>query len=144
MAGPDFSLDAAPRALCELQGKLYATVAGSGDIEVLDATSGQKTTSIPTGGSPPDIRPTVDGTYVLTVSQTVGELEIVDPKTSSVIAHLPTGKMPHWIGLSSDGAFAYVTNEGDDTLVVVDLAAHTVEKTIAVGNAPRKIAIQPL
>ena len=142
-AGPDFALDAAPRAICELNDRLYATVAGSADIEVLDATNGQKTTSIPTGGSPHDIRPTVDHKWVLTVSQTVGELEIVDPDTSSLIARVPTGKMPHWIGLSSDGAFAYVTNEGDGNLVVVDLVAHAVKETITVGQAPRKIAVLP-
>jgi YVTN family beta-propeller protein len=141
--GRAFALDAAPRALCELAGKVFATVTGSADIEVLDAMSGQKTASIPTGGSPHDIRPTVDGAYVLTVSQTAGELEFVDPQTSSVVGHVPTGKMPHWIGLSSDGADAYVTNEGDGNLVIVDLAARSVQKTIAVGNAPRKIAVMP-
>jgi YVTN family beta-propeller protein len=140
--GPDFALDAAPRALCELRGKLYTTVAGSPDIEVLDATTGQKRTSIPTGGSPHDIRPTLDGKYALTISQTAGELEVIDPDASSIVARISTGKMPHWIGLSSDGALAYVTNEGDNDLVVVDLLARTVEKTILVGNAPRKVAIQ--
>ena len=140
-AGTNIALDLAPRAVCELSGKLYATLAGSGDIEVFDATSGQKVTSITTGGSPHDIRPSIDGSLVLTVSQTAGELEMIDPKTAAVVAHVPTGKMPHWIGLSSDGALAYVTNEGDNDLVVVDLATHTVMQTIAVGNAPRKIAI---
>lgn len=143
MAGPAFALDASPRALSELDGKLYATVAGSGDIEVLDALSGAKTGSIPTGGSPHDIRPTLDGEFMLTVSQTAGELELVAPDTDSVVGRVATGKMPHWIGLSGDGAFAYVTNEGDNNLVVVDLSARGIERTIAVGSAPRKIAVQP-
>lgn len=141
--GPDLALDATPRALCEFRSALYATVAGSADIEVLGETSGRKTMSITTAGSPHDVRPTVDGAFVLTVSQTAGELELIDPMTSSVVARVPTGKMPHWIGLSSDGAFAYVTNEGDNNLVLVDLAARTVKKTIAVGNAPRKVAVAP-
>jgi YVTN family beta-propeller protein len=143
MAGPDFALDASPRALSELDGKLYVTVAASGDIEVLDATSGIKIGSIPTGGSPHDIRPTFDGKFVLTVSQTAGELELIDPKADSVVAHVATGKLPHWIGLSSDNAFAYVTNEGDNNLVVVDLSTRSIARTIAVGNAPRKVAVQP-
>jgi YVTN family beta-propeller protein len=142
-AGPAFALDASPRALAELNGKLYATVAGSGDIEVLDAASGAKTGSIPTGGSPHDIRPTLDGKLMLTVSQTAGELELVDPGGDSVVGRVATGKMPHWIGLSSNGAFAYVTDEGDNNVVVVDLSAQRIERTIAVGNAPRKIAVQP-
>jgi YVTN family beta-propeller protein len=141
-AGTTIPLDLAPRAVCDLSGRLYATLAGSGDIAVFDATSGLKGTSITTAGSPHDIRPSVDGSLVLTVSQTAGELELIDPTMASVIAHVPTGKMPHWIGLSSDGALAYVTNEGDNNLVVIDLATHVVKKTIAVGNAPRKIAIE--
>jgi YVTN family beta-propeller protein len=141
-AGTTIPLDLTPRAVCELSGRLYATLAGSGDIAVFDATSAQKGTSITTAGSPHDIRPSVDGSLVLTVSQTAGELELIDPTMASVIAHVPTGKMPHWIGLSSDGSLAYVTNEGDNNLVVIDLATHAVTKTIAVGNAPRKIAIK--
>jgi YVTN family beta-propeller protein len=142
-AGASYTLDAAPRALCDLRGKLYVTVAGSASIEVLDATTGQAGASIETGGSPHDIRPTLDGSLVLTVSQTAGELELVDPSAATVAAHIPTGTMPHWIALSSDGKLAYVTNEGDNNLVVVDLATRAVTSTIAVGNAPRKIAVQP-
>lgn len=142
-AGPSFGLDASPRAIAELDGKLYLTVAGSGDIEVLDATSGQKLPSITTSGSPHDIRPTADGALVATVSQTAGELELIEPQSASVAARIATGKMPHWIGLSKDGAFAYVTNEGDNNLVVVDLAARAVKQTLSVGNAPRKLAVWP-
>jgi YVTN family beta-propeller protein len=142
-AGASYTLDAAPRALCELAGKLYVTVAGSASIEELDATTGQAVAQIQTGGSPHDIRPTVDGGFVLTVSQTAGELELVDPSAAAVIANIPTGVMPHWIALSSDGKLAYVTNEGDNNLVVIDLATRAVTTTIAVGTAPRKIAVQP-
>jgi YVTN family beta-propeller protein len=143
MAGPSFALDASPRALTEVAGKLYATVAGSGDIQVLEATNGQKLSAITTAGSPHDIRPTLDGAFIATVSQTAGELELIDPEKASVMAHIATGKMPHWIGLSRDGAFAYVTNEGDNNLVVVDLAARAVKKTLSIGNAPRKLAVWP-
>ena len=142
-AGATFTLDASPRALCDLSGTLYVTVAGSAAIETLDATSGAKGASITTGGSPHDIRPTIDGGTVLTVSQTAGELEVIDPHAASVTAHVPTGTMPHWIGLSSDGKLAVVTNEGDNNISVVDLATHTVQQSYPVGTGPRKIAIQP-
>jgi YVTN family beta-propeller protein len=141
--GGTFAIDKSPRALAVLAGKLYVTVAGSDSIEVLDATTGQAGSAITTGGSPHDIRPTIDGTLVLTVSQTAGDLELVDPATQGIVAHVPTGTMPHWIALSSDGKVAYVTNEGDNNLVAIDLVARTVIQTIAVGKAPRKIAVQP-
>lgn len=142
-SGPSFRLDAAPRAVTDLNGKLYATLAGSGSIAVLDAADGGAPTSIDTAGSPHDVRPTIDGKFVLTVSQTGGELELIDPASDMVIAHVGTGKMPHWIGLTADGAYAYVTNEGDDDVVLVDLATRTVDRQIAVGKAPRKIAVAP-
>jgi YVTN family beta-propeller protein len=142
-AGPSFALTAAPRAICELEGKLYATMAGSADVQVLDAVSGALAAPIRTGGSPHDIRPSVDGSLVLTVSQTANELELIEPRSSTVIAQVATGALPHWIALSTDGAFAYVTNEGDDSISVVDLAARAVKYTIPVGDAPRKIALVP-
>jgi YVTN family beta-propeller protein len=142
-AGPSFRLDAAPRAVTDLNGKLYATMAGSGSIAVLDAADGGAPTTIETAGSPHDVRPTIGGKFVLTVSQTGGELEMIDPASATVVAHVGTGKMPHWIGLTSDGAFAYVTNEGDDDMAVVDLATQTVDRKVSVGKAPRKIAVAP-
>jgi len=113
-------------------------------VEVLNAATGQPGTQIPTGGSPHDIRPTIDGKRVLTVSQTMGDLEIIDPATGTIAGRVPTGKMPHWIALSSDGKLAYVTNEGDNNMVAIDLATQKVTKTISnIGAAPRKIALQP-
>jgi YVTN family beta-propeller protein len=138
-----FPVDAAPRALCDVQGKLYVTLVGSSDVQVLDAASGQKLGMITTQGSPHDVRPTLDLAEVLTVSQTAGELDFIDPQTSTIAAQVATGTMPHWIALSRDGAAAYVTNEGDNNLVVVDLKARAVTKTIAVGKAPRKIVMHP-
>jgi YVTN family beta-propeller protein len=138
-----FPVEAAPRALADVDGKLYVTLVGSADVDVLDATSGQKLGAITTDGSPHDVRPTRDGSRVLTVSQTAGELVFIDPATSTLVAHVATGTMPHWIGLPSDGREAYVTNEGDNDVVVVDLATHAVTKTFAVGQAPRKIVVRP-
>ena len=138
-----FPLDAAPRALADVQGKLYVTEVGSADVQVLDAASGQKLAAVTTGGSPHDLRPTRDGTAVLTVSQTAGELDFIDPGTSTIVAAVATGTMPHWIALSNDGRLAYVTNEGDNDLVVVDLATHAVTKTFSIGKAPRKIVVRP-
>ncbi len=126
-----------------MDGKLYVTLVGSADVDVLDATSGQKLGAITTDGSPHDVRPTRDGSQVLTVSQTAGELVFIDPATSTLVTHVATGTMPHWIGLPSDGREAYVTNEGDNDVVVVDLATRAVTQTFAVGQAPRKIVVRP-
>jgi YVTN family beta-propeller protein len=139
-----FSIDKSPRALAHAPwGKIYISNAGSDTLEVMDPTTGQVGAKIPTGGSPHDTRPTLDGKFELVVSQTAGDLELIDPNTATVVATVPTGKMPHWIGLSSDGLRAYVTNEGDNTVVVVDLNARAVVQTITIGAAPRKIALQP-
>lgn len=142
-AGASFPVDAAPRALTDVAGKLYVTLAGSADVQVLDAASGTKLGVVTTAGSPHDVRPTPDGSTVLTVSQTAGELELIDTKTTTLVAHVATGAMPHWIALSPDGALAYVTNEADGDLAVVDLRTRAVTKTIAVGNAPRKLVTRP-
>ncbi len=141
--GATFALDAGPRALAELHGVLFASLSGSADIAVLDATSGQRTGSVTTGGSPHDVRPTADGTAILTVSQTAGELEIIDPAALTLAASVPTGTQPHWIAVAPDGSTAYVTNEGDNDLAVVDLRARAVSKKFGVGNAPRKLVLRP-
>ncbi|HTQ06763.1 MAG TPA: YncE family protein, partial [Polyangiaceae bacterium] len=100
--GASFALEAAPRALAELHGVLFATLTGSADVAVLDAASGKRTGSVTTGGSPHDVRPTVDGSAILTVSQTAGELEFIDPAALSLVGSVPTGTEPHWIALTPD------------------------------------------
>jgi YVTN family beta-propeller protein len=141
--GASYALDAGPRALAELHGVLFASLSGSADIAVLDAASGKRTGSVTTGGSPHDVRPTADGSAILTVSQTAGELEIIDPATLALTAGIATGAQPHWIAVAPDGATAYVTDEGDNDLAVVDLKARSVSRKFGVGNAPRKLVLRP-
>jgi YVTN family beta-propeller protein len=141
--GATFALEAGPRALAELHGVLFASLSGSADIAVLDATTGTRTGSVTTGGSPHDVRPTADGASILTVSQTAGELEIIDPAALTLAASVPTGAQPHWIAVAPDGTTAYVTNEGDNDLAVVDLKARAVTKKFPVGTAPRKLVLRP-
>lgn len=141
--GPSFALDAAPRALAELHGVLFASLSGSADIAVLDADQGTRLASVTTGGSPHDVRPTMDGTSLLTVSQTAGELEFIDPATFALTGSVPTGTQPHWIAVAPDGATAYVTNEGDDDIAVIDLKSRALTSKFAVGDAPRKLVLRP-
>ncbi len=136
-------VDKSPRALSCTANKVYFTAVGLDAVEVLDPETGTLATPIASGGSPHDVRATVDGKFELTVSQTAGDLEFIDAASDTVVANVPTGKLAHWITLFKDGSSAYVTNEGDNNVVLVDLASRTVSKTIAVGKAPRKMAIQP-
>jgi YVTN family beta-propeller protein len=137
-----FSVDKAPRMLSCAASKIYFTAVGLDAVEVIDPDTGAPGADIPSGGSPHDVRPTQDGMFELTVSQTVGDLEFIDPLADAVVASVPTGKLPHWIALTIDGTRAYVTNEGDDDISIVDLATRRVTDTIAIGAAPRKMALR--
>ena len=136
-------VDKSPRMLSCTPKAIYFTAVGLDAVEALDPISGSLGTPIPSGGSPHDVRTTLDGKFELVVSQTAGDLEFIDIAAGSLITSVPTGKLAHWITLSADGSRAYVTNEGDNNLVTVDLAQHQVTGTIAIGNAPRKMALQP-
>jgi YVTN family beta-propeller protein len=138
------ALQQAPRALDYApDDKLYFTVSGKDELEVMDPKTNQLLTPIATGGSPHHMLASKDGAFELVVSQTAGDLEFVDLETGAVTANVATGTTPHWLALSSDGKYAYVTDEGSNDLAVVDLAAKSVVRLIAVGKGPRKIAVQP-
>lgn len=137
-----FSVDKSPRMLSCAPGKIYFTAVGLDAVEVMDPETGAPGADIPSGGSPHDVRPTQDGAFELTVSQTVGDLEFIDPAAGAVIASVPTGKLPHWIALTSDGTRAYVTNEGDNNISIVDLATRRVTDMISIGDAPRKMVLR--
>ena len=138
-------LDKAPRALAfDPAGKrLYFTVAGDDDIQVLDPARDRVVGRIAVGASPHHPLFTPDGRFALVVSQGLGELAIVDPTSHAIAGTVAVGKAPHWIATSSDGRAAFVTNEGSNDVSVVDLSSRTVTATIPVGDGPRKIAVQP-
>ena len=140
-----FALDHAPRALAVTPdgADLTYTLAGVDALQVLDLSSLQLDTQLPTGVSPHHPLFSADGKVGMVVAQGPGELDLFDPTTFSATGSLKVGTMPHWIGQSSDGRWVYVTNENSNDLTVIDLSDRTVKATISVGNAPRKIVVQP-
>jgi YVTN family beta-propeller protein len=135
-------VDKSPRMLACEPGRVYFTAVGLDGVEVIDLATGMLNAPIPSGGSPHDVRATLDRKFELVVSQTAGDLEFIDPDSKAVVGNVPTGKLPHWITLTPDGAFAYVTNEGEDDIAIVDLVTRRVTNTFAIGDAPRKMALQ--
>jgi len=142
-APKSFPVDKSPRMLSCTPNKIYFTAVGLDAVEMMDPVTGALGTPITSGGSPHDVRATIDGKLELVVSQTAGDLEFMDTATDLVLATVPTGKLAHWITPFTNGTGAYVTNEGDNNVVTVDFASHRVIDTIAIGNAPRKMALQP-
>jgi YVTN family beta-propeller protein len=140
------ALDKTPRALNVAPGgaQLAFTLAGVDALQILDLSSQQLSTQIPTGASPHHPLFTPDSKLGLVVSQGPGTLDVFDPASLQPTGSIKVGTMPHWIGVTSDSRWAYVTNESSNDVSVVNLADRTVKATVPVGNAPRKIVIQPM
>ncbi|MEI9941573.1 MAG: hypothetical protein WDO69_30530 [Pseudomonadota bacterium] len=138
-----FPVDKSPRMLSCTPKAIYFTAVGLDAVEMMEPTTGTLGTPIASGGSPHDVRATLDGKFELVVSQTAGDLEFIDVETGTLAGTVPTGKLAHWITLFADGTGAYVSNEGDNNVVTVDLGERRVTGTIAIGNGPRKMALQP-
>ncbi len=136
-------LDKPPRDLeFDPDGKaLYLTLAGVPAVQVLDATTNQWGTPVPTGVSPHIAQHFAGMASGVVVVQGPGEVMLFDPAARTSVRSIGVGKQPHWLDLSADGKKLWVSNEGSNDVSVVDLAGGAMH-TVAVGNAPRKIAVQ--
>ncbi len=123
--------------------RVFFTLGGSDDVQVLDAAKIAVVAQIPVGVSPHFPLFTADGSEALVVCQGPGELDILDPSRDTVEARVAVGAQPHWIAVTPDGREALVTDEGSNDVSVVDLKEMKTVATIAVGNGPRKIVVQP-
>jgi DNA-binding beta-propeller fold protein YncE len=132
----------------------------TGDLSVVNTTSGAVERRIPIGTNPEFIRIFGDLAYVTyepgeTVEQKAGtgaeaqapaEVAVIDLERWSVIRSVPSGHETEGIEFSRDGKYMVVTNEGDNTVSVYD--RHSMElvktlKTDSYGNRPRGIKAFP-
>ena len=114
----------------------------SGDLSVIDATSGREVARIPLGGQHPRgvvVSPDSRTAYVALMGS--DRVVRVDLGARTVAAFARTGDGPRHLVMGRDARFVYVTNNGDGTISKVERATGRVVGVVHTGKEPRSMAM---
>jgi DNA-binding beta-propeller fold protein YncE len=98
-----------PQAMAVLDGKVWVTCTLSQELVALDATTLEKTGSVPVDGSPDSVAATADGRLVV-VAEEGPTLVVVDPATATIASSTVLG-IEHELGDRANLDLALVGGE---------------------------------
>ena len=124
-------------------GLLYVPSHDDGEVEVLDATSGEIVDRIDTPPNPHWVVFSADGRVFYTADHESGVVTCFDTATHELVATIPVGRAPHSLAISPDGTRLAVVNYDSNELMVIDTATNTVVATEATGRNPQDVTYAP-
>ncbi len=141
--------------------RLYVSNEGSGDVSVVDPTSGHLMRTFPVGKRPRGLRVSRDGRllYVAVSGSAVsppgstvtpppsdhsadGVVE-VEAATGHILRLLQVGNDPENLALTPDGRWLVVSNEEDGEASIVDLSTGQRVGALPTGAEPEGVACRP-
>ncbi len=97
----------------------------TGDVHVIDTTTGKIRGSVAIGGVAQGVKISPDGRHGLAMAESIGLVAVIDLDKLELLKKIPVGKMPHNARFSADGKLAYVTLQGEGKIAVIDMATLT-------------------
>lgn len=121
-----------------IDGKIFAVLNNSGKIEVINATSFSRSTTIAGLNYPRYLTQVSSDKAYLTQGALAGTVEVIDLNTNQLVGSIGVGFGPEQITLHNGKAI--VCNSGgwsrDSTVTIINTATNSVDATVEVGNRP--------
>jgi YVTN family beta-propeller protein len=122
--------------------RVFATVASSAEVLVLDAATHEQIASVPVGAGPAIILATKDGKRLYTADWADNSITSIDADTLQPTV-LPMPGRPYVIALSPDDERLYVGLASVNGIAVIDTATNTVLNTFEQSELPASIIVSP-
>jgi len=113
-----------------------------GHLLVIDAASGNVTSSIHLTAAPVGLALSPDGSHAYTPTGLAGTVQVID-LASATMTSISVDAEPLGIDVDPRGTFVYVTCYGASEVAVIDARTNAVVATVSVANEPRSIAVSP-
>lgn len=107
-------------AISPKQRRAFTANIGSGSITVIDLTTHQRVTDVPTGRGAEGIAVAPDGSELWVTNRDANTVSVVDPATLSVTATLAPGEVPIRVKFTPDGTRALISNAKSGDVAVFD------------------------
>ena len=141
---------------------VYVTNEVSGDLSVIDATTGTVVGNVPLGKRPRGVAASPDGTTLYVAlsgspaappgvdektlpppDRSADGIGVVDVRQMKLLKVLPSGTDPEVVAISHDGTRLFVANEDAAKASVVDVATGAILESFSIGEEPEGVAVQP-
>lgn len=110
-------------------------------LEVFSSTVSEPLYSLKTSGVMKDVKPVLDGKYLLAATNNQKNVDVIDVANEYVSKHIDLTANPSEIAVDNAHGKAYVASVTDESLFVIDLSTMTMKEKIQLVGAPQKLAI---
>ncbi len=110
-------------------------------LEVFSSTVSEPLYSLKTSGIIKDIKPVLNGKYLLAASSNLKNIDVIDVEKEFVAKHIDLMAKPTEIVVDEDRNKAYVASTSAEALFVIDLQTMTMKEKIQLAGAPQRLAV---
>ncbi len=142
---------------------VYVSNETSGDLSIIDATSGSVVATVPLGKRPrgiaaspdhttlfialsgsPAAGPGVDESKLPPPDRSADGIGMVDVRQQKLLRVLTSGPDPEQLAVGRDGKQVFVANEDAAQLSVIDVAQGKITESYKVGEEPEGVSVSPI
>ena len=112
-------------------------------LQVYSSTVTEPLYSIKTSGVMKDVKPAMNGKYLLAATNGKNNIDVIDVVNEYIAKTIDLTSNPTEILVDDSTKKAYVASIGDESLSVIDLESMTMKEKIQLVGAPQKMALSP-
>ncbi len=112
-------------------------------LQVFSSTVTEPLYSLKTSGVMKDVKPALNGKYLLVATNNKKNIDVVDVKGEYIIKHIDLTAIPSEIIVDEVNKKAYIASLEDESLSVIDLETLKMTEKIQLVGSPYRLALSP-
>ncbi len=112
-------------------------------LEVFSSTVTEPLYSLKTSGVMKDVKPALNGKYLIIATNNKKNIDIVDVKGEYIIKHIDLTAIPSEIAVDETNKKAYIASIEDESLTVIDLETLKITEKIQLVGSPHRLSLSP-
>ncbi len=110
-------------------------------LQIFSSSVSEPLYSLKTSGVMKDIKPALDGKYILAATNNMKNIDVIDVENEYIVKTITLSSNPSEIAVDDVNKKAYVASVADEALYVIDLETMTVKEKIQLAGSPQKLSI---
>ncbi len=112
-------------------------------LKVFSSTVSEPLYSLKTSGVMRDVKPALNGKYLLAATKGSKNIDVIDVAGEFVAKRIDLTANPEEIAVDDKRGKAYISSIDDESLIVLDLKSLRVIEKIQLAGAPKKLSVSP-
>ena len=110
-------------------------------LKVFSSTVSEPLYSLKTSGVMRDVKPALNGKYLLAATRDAKNIDVIDVAGEYVSKHIDLTAVPEEIIVDDKRGLAYISSVEDESLSVIDLKSLKFVEKIQLAGAPKKLSV---